>query len=233
VSLGNYEAALTNLAPLILTQDATPEATEIYLAWFVPDAVESLIQLGRLDEAEPLIERLERNGRRLDRAWMLAMGARGRAMLLAAHGDLDAASQVAAQAMDEHDRLAMPFERARTQLLVGQVQRRRRQKDAASVALREALLAFETMGTLLWATRARAELDRVDVGPRHTAGLTPSEQQIAELAASGMINRDIAVALFISPKTVEANLSRVYHKLGIRSRASLGRRLDQPHASES
>ena len=233
VSIGNYEAALATLAPLILTQDATPQATEIYLAWFVPDAVESLIQLGRLDEAEPLIERLERNGRRLDRPWMLAMGARGRAMLLAARGDLDGANAAARQAMTEHDRLPMPFERARTQLLVGQVQRRRRQKDAASVTLREALQTFETLGTPLWAARARVELDRVDVGPRQTAGLTPSEQRVAELAASGMTNRDVAAALFISPKTVEANLSRVYHKLGIRSRAELGRSVGQPDGGEA
>ena len=56
-------------------------------------------------------------------------------------------------------------------------------------------------------------------------GLTPSEQRVAELAASGMTNRDVAAALFISPKTVEANLSRIYRKLGIHSRAELGRRM--------
>ncbi|MDT5009084.1 MAG: hypothetical protein QOH57_701, partial [Mycobacterium sp.] len=192
-----------------------------------PDAVEAFVALGRVDEAEPLIAALERNGRRLDRAWMLAIGARCRAVVLAARGDLEGANLVAQQAMTEHDRLPMPFERARTQLLVGQLHRRNRQKDAASAVLREALLAFETMGTPLWAERARAELGRVDIGPRQTAGLTPTEQRVAELAASGMTNRDVAATLFISPKTVEANLSRVYHKLGIRSRAELGRRIDQ------
>jgi ATP/maltotriose-dependent transcriptional regulator MalT len=233
VSLGDHEAALVALAPLIRTQDAAPEATEIYLAWFVPDAVESLIQLGRLDEAELLIERLERNGRRLDRPWMLAMSARGRAMLLASRSDLAGANAAAQQAIAEHSRLAMPFERARTQLLVGQLQRRSRQKDAARATLQEALLAFEGMGTPLWAERARVELERVDVGPRQAAGLTPSEQRVAELAASGMTNRDVAAALFISSKTVEANLSRIYHKLGIRSRAELGRRLDHPRGGEA
>jgi DNA-binding CsgD family transcriptional regulator/tetratricopeptide (TPR) repeat protein len=226
-SLGNYEAALATLAPLILTQNAAPEATEIYLAWFVPDAVEALIQLGRLDEAEALIERLERNGRRLDRPWMLAMGARGRAMLLAAHGNLEAASVVAAQAMVEHDRLAMPFERARTQLLVGQLQRRRRLKSGAATTLSEALQTFERLGTPLWAERARAELARVNVGPGQ-GGLTPSEQSVAELVASGMTNRAVGAALFISPKTVESNLSRIYLKLNIRSRAELGRRMGNP-----
>jgi DNA-binding NarL/FixJ family response regulator len=79
----------------------------------------------------------------------------------------------------------------------------------------------------LWAARARAELARTKVGWSRDAGLTPSEQRVAEFAASGMTNRDIAAALFISLKTVEANLARIYRKLDIRSRAELGRRLDQ------
>jgi DNA-binding CsgD family transcriptional regulator len=196
-------------------------------AEFIPDAVEAFIALGRYDEAEPLVAALERNGRRLDRAWMLAVGARCRAMLQAAQGDLDGANSAAQQAMTEHNRLPMPFERARTQLLVGQLQRRSCKKDAASTTLSEALHTFEKLGTPLWAERARVELDRVDIGPRQSAGLTASEQRVAELAASGMTNRDVATALFISPKTVEANLSRIYHKLAIRSRAELGRRMGQ------
>ena len=78
------------------------------------------------------------------------------------------------------------------------------------------------MGTPLWAERARAELARTRSEPTRAPGLTPSEQRVAELAASGMTNRDIAAALFISPKTVEANLSRIYRKLGIHTRAELG-----------
>jgi DNA-binding CsgD family transcriptional regulator len=223
VSLGNYAAAVTALEEQMTRLGAAPDGTEVIAASFVPDAVEALIQLGRLGEAEPLIERLERNGRRLDRPWMLAVGARGRAMLLAARGDLEAASEAAAQAMAEHARLPMPFEQARTQLLLGQIQRRRRRKDAAIVTLREALAAFDGMGIPLWADRVRTELARCAVVPRRPTELTPAEQRVAELAASGMTNRDVAAALFISPKTVEVNLSRVYRKLGIRSRAELGR----------
>jgi DNA-binding CsgD family transcriptional regulator len=181
--------------------------------------------LGRLAEAEPLIDTLERNGARLDRAWMLAVGARCRAMLLAAHGDVDAAMHAAQRAMAEHDRLPMPFDRARTQLLVGQLQRRLRQRDAAAVTLREAVEVFEGLGTPLWAERARTELGRTSVGVNRTVGLTPSELRVAELAASGMTNRDVAAELFISPKTVEANLSRIYRKLDIHSRAELGRHM--------
>ena len=228
VSLGNYDAALIAVGPLLSYLDAAPNATEIPAAAFVPDAVEALIQLGRLAEAEPLIDTLEHNGARLDRAWMLAVGARCRAMLLAAQGDVDAAIQTAQRALAEHDRLPMPFDRARTQLLVGQLQRRLRQRDAAAVTLREALEVFERLGIPLWAERARTELGRATVGVSRTAGLTPSELRVAELAASGMTNRDVAAELFISPKTVEANLSRIYRKLDIHSRAELGRHMGSP-----
>jgi DNA-binding NarL/FixJ family response regulator len=148
-------------------------------------------------------------------------------MLLADRGDLDAATAAAAQALVEHDRLPMPFERARTLLLLGQLQRRQRKKESASASLQEALDIFERLHTPLWADRARTELVRTSVAPRRSGQLTPSEQRVAELAASGMKNRDVATALFISPKTVEANLARIYRKLGIKSRAELGRHMSK------
>jgi DNA-binding CsgD family transcriptional regulator len=223
VSLGNYAAAVDSLQPLLSRH--VPESTEINAASFVPDLVEALTALGRADEAEPLVDALERNGRRLDRAWMQAVGARGRAMVLAARGDGDAAVQSARDALTHHDRLPMPFERARTQLLLGQLLRRERAE--ATAVLRDALAVFEELGTPLWADRARAEL--AGTRPRARAsqdGLTPAEQRVAELAASGMTNRDVAATLFISAKTVEATLARVYRKLGIRSRAELGRHVN-------
>jgi len=226
VSLRNYQEAITKLEPLLDRITTAPYATEIYVAWFLPDAIEALIHLGRSSEAEPLIEALENNGRRLDRPWMLAVGARCRAMLLAAHGDLKSAVVAVEAAMAEYDRLPMPFERARTQLLLGQLQRRRRMKSVASETLRSVLLSFERLGTPLWAERTREELARVKVGPQPTDGLTASEQRVALLAASGMTNREVAAALSISPKTVETNLMHIYRKLGIRSRAELGRRIN-------
>ncbi|MCV7100818.1 helix-turn-helix transcriptional regulator [Mycobacterium palustre] len=226
VSLGNYPAAIAELEPLLGIIKAAPEATEIFVAGFLPDAVEALIGVGRADEAEPLIAALERNGRRLDRAWMLAVALRGRAMQFAARGDLEGASATAELAMAEHERLPMPFERARTQLLLGQLQRRQRHRDTATATLREAQQTFDRLGTPLWATRAGAELARGTSGRRRTGTLTPSEQRVAELAVSGMTNREIAAALFISPKTVEVNLSRSYQKLGVRSRVELYRAID-------
>ena len=126
--------------------------------------------------------------------------------------------------MAEHERLPMPFERARTQLMLGQLQRRHGHRDAATTTLREALAAFEHHG---YPAVGRSGQRRIGPHRRWSAAapvaLTVSEQRVAELAASGMTNRDVAAALFISPKTVEANLARIYRKLGIHSRAELGR----------
>lgn len=221
VSMRNYDAALSTLEPLLRTVDEASQGTEIFVAPFLPDALEAMVALGRLTDAEPLIGALERNGRRLDRPWMLATGARCRAMLQAGLGDVTAAVTTAELAMAEHQRLPMPLERARTQLLLGQLQRRQRRRDAAAATLLESARTFQRLGATLWAQRAEAELARGIFGRRRDHGLTEAEERVAELAASGMINRDIAAALFVSPKTVEVNLSRIYRKLDIRSRAEL------------
>jgi DNA-binding CsgD family transcriptional regulator len=226
VSLGNYEAALHVLGPLLSAVEAAPRATEIFVTPFLADAAEALIQLDRLDEAERLIEVLEGNGQRLDRPWMLAVGARCRAMLQARCGNVSAATATAELALTEHRRLPMPFELARSQLLLGQLQRRQRRRDAATTALQAAVQTFEQLGTALWADRAKAELARGVSGRRRSHGLTATEERVAELAAAGMTNRGIAAAMFISPKTVDVNLSRIYRKLNIHSRTQLNRALD-------
>jgi ATP/maltotriose-dependent transcriptional regulator MalT len=232
VSCGNYQAALDAVAPLLPMAQAFPDATEIIAASYLPEAVEAMIGVGQLDDAEPLIDTLERNGRRLDRAWMLSAALRCRAILLAARGDLTAATGMAELAMTEHERLPMPFERARTQLLLGQLQRRQRQREAGAATLREALQTFDDLGTQQWAERAKTELARGMSGRQRSEGLSPSERRVAELAVSGMTNRDIAAALFVSPKTVEVNLSRVYRKLKIRSRMELYRAWDSGNSPD-
>ncbi|ODQ95725.1 AAA family ATPase [Mycolicibacterium holsaticum] len=219
LSLGNYDAAVNTLEPLMSRH--APDSTEMSAAAYLPDAVEALVESGRVTEAEAFVVDLERNGHRLDRAWMLAMGARCRALVEAAHADLDAALAAAHQAMEYHDRLPMRFERARTRLVLGTLQARKRQ-HGASATLREALTAFEQLGTPLWADRARDQLRRVGAAPQQRRDLTAVERRVAELAASGMTNRDVAGALSLSAKTVEATLARAYRKLGIRSRAELG-----------
>jgi ATP/maltotriose-dependent transcriptional regulator MalT len=223
VSAGRYPQALSTLEPLIDVLAKLP-GNEITTMWCIPDAIEALIGVGRADEAEHLIATLEREGSRLDRAWLSATGARCRAMHLAAHNDVPGAVRAAEAAMTEHDRLPMPFERARTLLVIGQLQRRRRLVAAAAKTFSEALQAFERMGASTWADRARTELSRVPLGGG-ASGLTATERRIAELATSGMTNRDVAQALSVSAKTVEANLTQIYRKLGIRSRAQLAQRM--------
>jgi DNA-binding CsgD family transcriptional regulator len=226
VSLGRYAEALSFLEPFIGVFDQLP-GSEITTMWYVPDAVEAMIGSGRSHEVEPLIARLEDEGNRLDRAWLIATGARCRAMWLAAQNDLPGAVRAINRAMTEHDRLPMPFERARTLLVRGQLLRRRRLISAAAQTFSEALQAFEQMGASAWADRARAELTRTPLGGGAT-GLTAAERRVAELATSGMTNRDVAQALSVSHKTVEANLTQIYRKLGIRSRAQLAQRLRSP-----
>jgi DNA-binding CsgD family transcriptional regulator len=226
VSVGDHERALVDLRPLIAGFDRLC-SMEIIKAWFIPDAVEAMVAGARLDEAEPMVAALERHGSRLDRTWMLAIGARCRAMLMAAQGDVDGAERMVRKAIAEHARMPMPFERARTMLLLGQLQRRKRQKQAAAATLGEALQVFQELGTPLWAERASAELERTNVSPMRTLALTPSERRVAELAAAGLTNRDVAGKLFVSTKTVEANLTQIYRKLGIHSRAELGRLMSQ------
>ena len=126
-------------------------------------------------------------------------------------------------ALEQHKRIEMPLELGRTLLVSGQIQRRAKRKRAAREAFTEAAATFDAIGARLWADRARRELERT--GVRHSEGdeLTPTELRVAELAAQGLTNRRIAETLFLSAKTIEANLSRIYLKLGIRSRAELGR----------
>lgn len=231
VSLGNYEAALQTLAPLLSSFGKVSQATEIHVAAWLPDAVEALVGLGRWAEAVPLVDAVEANGRRLDRAWMLAVGGRCRALVLGAQGDLDRAVEMAQRALAEHDRLPMPFERARTLLVLGQLQRRQRHRSVAAATLQKSLGEFEKLGTPLWAEQARRAAGRVDRRADSGDTLTDAERRIAELVASGMSNREVGAKLFVSAKTVEVHLSRIYQKLGIRSRSELGWRIARPGVS--
>jgi DNA-binding CsgD family transcriptional regulator len=188
------------------------------------DAIEAKIALGRLDEAATLADGVERLAATLQRPWLALIAGRGRGLLLAARGQLDDACDVLSAALAE-DRTGQPFERARTLLAFGSVQRRHRQKAGARDALVAAQNEFTDLGATLWVHKAAAELARVG-GRAPAAGLTPTERQVAELIAAGRTYREVAAELFISPKTVQWNLSKVYRKLDIRSRAELPGRLE-------
>jgi len=189
------------------------------------DAIEALLELGQVDEALDLVNRLEQRGRDLDRAWARAVGARCRGLLCAARGDLVSAQDALERAVVEHQRVTEPFELGRTLLALGNVQRRRRQKQAATASLHRAQAIFEQLGADGWATRAVDEMHRAAVHAAEADHLTPTEERVARLVGAGRTNREIAAALFITVKAVEANLTRIYAKLEVRSRTELALRL--------
>jgi DNA-binding CsgD family transcriptional regulator len=201
---------------------------------FLPDEIECLISLGELDKARALVDQLEERGRALDRVWALATGARCRAILDAAAGWSERADEALGRALAHHRRLPMPFELGRTLLAAGAIHRRSKRKRAAKESLQQAVEVFERLGAPLWADKARQELRRVGLRPTAPLGLTPSEQRVAELVAAGSTNKETADALFISPKTVDSTLSRIYRKLGVRSRTELAAKLaEMGHSTPS
>lgn len=185
------------------------------------DLLEALIGVGELDEAEAVLETWQQRADALDRAWALAILARSRGLLLAARGDLDGAFASFERALAEHGRSSDPFHYARTLLALGRTQRRAKRRGAARTTLEDATTRFERLGAPLWAEQARAELGRI--GGRTASGgeLTEAERRIAELVAEGQTNREVAAALFLTEHSVETALTRVYRKLGVRSRAEL------------
>lgn len=187
-----------------------------------PDLIEALVAVGSLDRARDIRTALEARLTGEARVGYRANMQRAAALLLAASGQLAEARDLLEAALDLHDQATIPFDRARTLLALGQVRRRLRERGAARDAFEAARRAFDQLGARIWAERAAAELQRTGLRRGSGRGLTETERRVAELAASGMTNREVAAALFMSPKTVDANLGRAYAKLGIRSRAELG-----------
>ncbi len=199
------------------TRDMVPDRSE-------PFHVESLVALDEPARARAVLERLEERGRVFPRLWITVTLPRTRALVLAAEGDVSAALA----ALDELDLEAaskLPFDLGWTLLVRGRLHRRAKQKRAAADALAEALQIFEQLGAPPWIEQTRHELARVGLR-RAPTEMTATELRVAELAAAGLTNKEVAAKAFMSPKTVEANLARVYRKLGIRSRAELGARIE-------
>jgi DNA-binding CsgD family transcriptional regulator len=223
LSLGRPAEAEAHLSRAIELERAMGVREPAYFR-IVPDEVEALVALGRLDDAEALLVPFEEAGRNLDRAWAIATGARCRALVLAARGDLAGASTAADEAVQQHDRVPLPFELGRTLLVRGTVERRAKRKREARDTLTKALEIFDGLGAALWADKTRAELARIGGRAPSSLDLTPTEGKVAALVAAGSTNREVADALFVSIHTVEANLKRIYRKLGVRSRTELASR---------
>ena len=190
--------------------------------WWRADHAEALLGTGRLDEAAALVETWTAEAERLDRAAVLAEMTRCRGLVAAARGDLDDALAELEQAVVQHEAVGDQFGRARALLALGTVRRRARQKRTAREAITAALEGFEACGAAGWAEKARAELGTIG-GRTRIEGLTPAEGRIAALVAEGRTNREVAAALFLTEHTVATALTRVYRKLGVRSRTELAR----------
>ena len=185
------------------------------------DLLEALIATGELHEADAILATWEARAGALDRAWTLAILARCRALLVAARGDLDGALACFERSIAEHDRDVDPFSRARTLLAQGRTQRRAKKRGAARATLERAMAEFERLGAQLWADQARAELARIGGRAPSRDELTEAERRIADLVAEGRTNREVATALFLTERSVETALTRIYRKLGVRSRSEL------------
>jgi DNA-binding CsgD family transcriptional regulator len=186
------------------------------------DLVEAAVRAGRDDVAAAAIAELEgfvASG--AVPAW--AEGNLARCRGLAADGDeAEALFAEALQRYGDVDR----FDRARTHLLYGELLRRRRQRSEAREHLRTAADAFDRLGATPWEERAHSELRATGEtarrrDPSTVAQLTPQELQISQLVARGHSNKEVAAQLFLSPRTVEYHLRKVFSKLGITSRAEL------------
>jgi DNA-binding CsgD family transcriptional regulator len=191
------------------------------LLWGV-DYADAALQVGAEHDAEAAITVLRRQGTSF-RPEAAVAADRCQALLSASRGDVDEALGVLRNIVEQPGS-ECPFEAARSRLALGQVYRRAGYKRLASEALSRAAIAFDELGIPRWAERARDEADRVGLHPTATT-LTETERRVAELVGSGRSNQETAAELFMSVKTVEANLTRIYRKLSVRSRTELANHL--------
>ena len=189
---------------------------------FRGDQLEALVLGGELAGIDAHLSSLEAAVGELPTPWGLAVVSRARALAAAAAGRLDAAEAELNTALEHHADLPMPVELGRTLILLGRVRRRQRRKRLASEAFVAARDAFASAGAAGWEAVARRELERIGFRSSSLEELTPTEWEVARLAASGMTNRQVADAMVLSPKTTDGALTRIYTKLGIHSRAELG-----------
>ena len=222
-ALGNLDEAGRTLrelpSRLLATGHRQPGPVDVW-----QNTIETLIALGDLDQARAYLTQYEAL------AALASRRARGSAarcggLIAAAEGDTAAAFAAFDRSLAELGTVQYPLERARTLLALGSVHRQAKHKRLAREALDRALAIFEELGAPLWAEKARAELRRISGRRPASDELSETEERVAALAAQGRSNRQIAAELYVSVRTVEAHLSHVYRKLGVRSRAELARRL--------
>ena len=219
-------ATLADLAQRAATAGFVQPATQR----FQPDLIEASLAIGDLDCARRVQGELEQSAVLLKSPWAQTMAARCAGMITAAEGNLEEALVHLEHALREHQRLPDPFERGRTLLQHGIVLRRLKRKRAARASIASALSTFDETDSPLWAERARSELARISGGnPRVSSSLTETEARVAVLVAAGRANKEVAAELHVTVRTVESNLTRIYRKLGVRSRGQLAAKLPTIH----
>jgi DNA-binding CsgD family transcriptional regulator len=231
LSLERPEEADNHFAPLVA---ATRKPTSVQTSdiRFIPEEIEALVALGRVEEAEELLRWFEGWPPAVDRPFARAAAARCRGLTAMARGDLAGAVRFFEEALVQHGRIPMPFERARTLLALGSAQRRARERRAARESLEQVLTIFEQLGAVIWAQRAKAELARIAGRAPSPGQLTAAERRVAGLVAEGRTNKEVAAELVVTVRTVEPTLTKVYAKLGVRSRTELTQRLSTRSASK-
>ena len=207
---------------LTVTDLERPEVNPLVALPAIPDAIEAASRCGRTDQLGSRPAALEHWARTAPVEGRLALLSRCEALLATRPPD-----EAFDEAIARGDGLP-PFERARTQLMYGEWLRRERRRQDAREHLRLALEVFRSLGARPLAQRAEAELRATGEtarrrDPSTLDDLTPQELQIAQLVAEGMTNREIAAQLYLSPRTIDYHLRKVYSKLGIASRTDLVR----------
>lgn len=200
-----------------------------------PELAEAYVAVERVDDARAILAALQPLVEAQDHPWGRATVDRIRGLVAVADGDVDAGCEALERAVEAYEARGLGHDEARTLLALGRIQRRRRKWGAARIALDRAAARFAADGAEGWAQIASEELERV--GARRPASdpsaLTPAEGRVAALAAAGRSNKEIAQALVVAVSTVEAHLSRVYAKLGVRSRGQLAARIGDEALAES
>lgn len=209
-----------------MTQRGLRAVAEGVNPWRAPYA-EALTGVGRLTDAEELIDELDRHLDEFFDASIATEAGRVRGILSVAHGDVDSALAAWERALAIDAASARPLPRARLELAAGSQLRRAGQRAAAAEQLQSAAQRLRRAGARLWLERCERELAACGLNPRRRSRhgtaveLTPQERMVARLVAEGRTNRQVAEELYVSVKTVEHHLSRIYAKLGVRSRVQM------------
>ncbi|WP_326700027.1 LuxR family transcriptional regulator [Streptomyces sp. NBC_01754] len=181
------------------------------------DLAEALAATGDVETATRTVVGARRRAEHLERRGVLASLDRAEALCRTAAGEFEAAEHLLVRARDSFEELGYPLERGRVLLAHSSVEQRRRRPARARELRAAAGAVFHQAGAPLWEPAGPGRA----VAPDWLAGLTDAEKRIVELVTEGHGNRDIAAALYVSVKTVEAVLTRIYRKLGVRSRVQL------------